>query len=423
MTEAVAHSELFAAWRGAESHCIKCGFCLPVCPTYRETGSESASPRGRLELMYAAARDDLPIEEIRDHLGFCLGCLACETACPSGIRFGTLLEAGRADALAAAGPSWRRPLPLLRVVTAPALLQALAWGLWLCQVSRLLALLRFSGLLLLAPPLARLERSLPPLPMPQRWRPGTGHSDAEKGERRVLLFSGCVMDAVFGAVHAATVKVLRRNGFVPAVPPEQACCGALHQHEGERAGAVALARRNIAAFEQAGEAPILVNSAGCGAFLKSYAHLLADDPDWKERAARVAERVRDINEFLAAIPLQEPQRPLQIKVAYDDACHLLHAQQIGSAPRDLLRRVPGLELVPLEEADWCCGSAGSYGFHHPAMAARLLSRKMEHIAASGAQVVATGNPGCLLQLRLGAERHRMQLHVLHPVELLAKAYE
>ncbi len=430
MTEAVLQSELHAAWRGAESHCIKCGFCLPVCPTYRETGNEAASPRGRLDLMYAAARNELRVEDIRDHLHFCLGCLACETACPSGIRFGDMLEAGRADVLAAEGGlGWWGRFLLRRVVVSPFLLRVLAWLLWGYRQSGVRALLRFSGLLRLVPSLARLEWTLPLLPLPAGWR-GEARAAARAaakagpaGGSQAVLFSGCVMDAVFGAVHVATLRVLRKNGVAPLVPAGQGCCGALHLHEGEKEAARALARRNVAAFEAAGDAPILVNSAGCGSFLKSYGHLLADDPEWKERAARAAARVRDVSEYLAELPVVEPTRPMPIRVAYDDPCHLLHAQKIGDAPRELLSRIPELELVALEEADWCCGSAGSYSLRQPAMSARLLARKMTHIAASGAQVVATGNPGCLLQIRLGAERHRLEIYVLHPIELLARAYE
>jgi glycolate oxidase iron-sulfur subunit len=239
----------------------------------------------------------------------------------------------------------------------------------------------------------------------------------------VALLSGCVMDAAFGAVHTATAKVLHRNGFAVHVPVGQACCGALHHHAGELEGARALARRNVAAFEVLGDAPVLVNSAGCGALLKRYGALLADDPAWAARAARFATRVRDACEFLGNETLHPPTRAVPLKVAYDDPCHLLHAQKIREEPRRLLAQVPGLELVPLTEADACCGSAGSYSLLHPETSARILARKMEHLRASGAQAVATGNPGCLLQLALGAREAGLPLRVVHPLELLAQAYE
>ncbi|MCZ6627177.1 MAG: (Fe-S)-binding protein [SAR324 cluster bacterium] len=426
MNTAVSQSELNAAWRGAESHCIKCGFCLPVCPTYRETGSEASSPRGRLELMYAAAQGQLPAREIAEPLGQCLGCLACETACPAGIRFRDLLEAGQADT--ARGGALKHLL-LNRLLLSPGLRSLLAWGLYAYRMSGLQFVLRGLGLLdLLLPSLGRMERAIPPFGPPLGWRRGVRGLIAEistpaREGAEAVLFTGCVMDTLFGEVHAATVKVLARNGYKALLPPGQTCCGALHAHEGQREAARELARRNIAAWEATGEAPIVVNSAGCGATLKAYGRLLAGDEQWRERAERVAARVRDVCEFLAALPLVQPTRPMPMRVAYDDPCHLLHAQQISSQPRELLARIPELELVPLPEADWCCGSAGSYSLHYPAMSARVLARKMANIAATEAHVVATGNPGCLLQLRLGAKRQGLQIHVVHPIQLLARSYE
>ena len=428
MIEPVSNPALPAAMEAADSLCIKCGFCLPVCPTYRETGSEAASPRGRLELMYATARGELDLEDIREPLELCLGCLACETACPSGIRFGDLLEAGRADAARGqpAGPFKR--LLMDRVLLSPSLLRAAAWGLFCYQKSGLQALLRVLNVLWLFPALARLEGSLPPIGPPLGWRRGargcTATSLEAAGEgKSAVLFTGCVMDTLFGEVHAATAKVLARHGYTALLPPGQGCCGALHAHEGDESKARQLARSNIAACEAAGEAPIVVNSAGCGSMLKAYGELLADDAQWAGRARRMADRVQDVNQFLADLPPLQALREVPIQVAYDDACHLLHAQGIGDAPRRLLAAIPGLELVPLPEADWCCGAAGSYSLHQPAMAGRVLARKMGHIAATAVPIVATANPGCMLQIRLGAKRHRLQLHVVHPVQLLARACE
>jgi glycolate dehydrogenase iron-sulfur subunit len=449
MTEAARSSaalpdtRLARAWQSAQSRCIKCGFCLPVCPTYRETGHEVSSPRGRLELMYRTAQGALDVAQIRHELWFCLGCLACETACPSGIRFHDMLDAARVDD--AVDQRARHGAPLLkrfllnRVLVRPRRLRAVAWALWLLQHSGLRWLLGGWGpLRWIAPRLAALERRAPPLAAPRPWREaariylapdggwgaaGSPGAAGAPGHGDVALLSGCVMDAVFGAVHLATAKVLHVNGFRVHVPPRQVCCGALHHHSGEEDDARTLARRNIEVFEALGEAPVVVNSAGCGAMLKDYGALLADDPDWAQRARRFSARVRDVCEFLESQPLQPPTRAVPRKVAYDDPCHLLHAQQVREAPRRLLGRIPGLELVPLAEADWCCGSAGSYSLLHPEASRSILARKMGHIRASGAQVVATGNPGCLLQLGLGARDARLGVRIAHPVELLAEAYE
>jgi glycolate oxidase iron-sulfur subunit len=434
-------THLLRAWRAAESHCIKCGFCLPACPTYVVTGLESASPRGRLDLLAGVARGRLTIDQIEAPLRFCLGCLACETACPSGIRFRDLLEAGRTDAAEgpdgkARGGSWRQALLLNQVLLFPRRLKALAWAVYWYQQSWLPRLVRASRLLtLLAPNLATLERQAPPLRPPLDWRrqvrawlraegPLDAGRDGGAGAdgKRATLFTGCVMDVLFGGVHAATVKVLHVNGFAVTAPAAQTCCGALHLHLGRREEARALARRNIAAFEPLGEAPLVVNSAGCGALLKDYAGLLADDPAWAERARRFSARVRDVCELLAETELVPPTESVPFRLAYDDPCHLVHAQKIREAPRKVLRSLPDLELVPLPEADWCCGSAGSYSLQHPEMAARLLERKMRHIVESRADAVASGNPGCLLQIRLGAHERNVLLRVAHPVEFLALGY-
>lgn len=434
---------LHRAWRGAESLCIKCGFCLPVCPTYLVTGSEAASPRGRLDLLYGAAEGRLALSVIGEELSRCLGCLACETACPSAIAFGEMLDAGRADSAEAAGggPGWLGRFFLNRVLLSPGLRRLTAWKLHLYQRSGLQALVRASRLLnLLAPRLARLEANIPPIPAPLGWRGALGgwpaSGTAEPGEsgpagglaegeggRRMLLFTGCVMDTLFGAVHAATVKVARSNGIEAVAPPGQGCCGALHLHAGERGRARELARAVIAAFEAAGGGPVVVNSAGCGAALKEYGRLLEEEPEWRERAERFSARVEDVSEYLAGLELSPPPLRVPLRVAYDDPCHLLHAQKIESEPRRLLAGIEGLELVELPGADSCCGGAGAYSLLQPELSRRVLERKMESIAGCGVQVVASGNPGCLLQLRLGAARAGIKLEVLHPVQLLARAYE
>lgn len=423
------------AWRDAESLCIKCGFCLPACPTYRETGAEASSPRGRLDLIYAAATGELGIEAVNKELWLCLGCLACESACPSGIKFGEMLTAGRTAALAAhPGGAGQMPRRLvLYWLSSPGWTRLLAGLLRGFQGLGLAGLLGVANRLHLLPAKpARLLGALPPLPKPLRWRRSLTAAQAGLSPRessgllagalpRVLLLSGCVMDALFGAVHQATVEVLARNGISTVAPAGQGCCGALYLHAGEHERALTLAKRNIQAFEGSPD-PIIVNSAGCGATLKEYGKLLRNDPAWRTRAAAFSSRVLDICEYLAEIPLDSPGSLHPLKVAYDDPCHLLHAQGISEQPRKLLGRIPGLELVALREASWCCGSAGSYSLTHPEMAQKVLARKMDNIAASGAEVIATGNPGCLLQLQAGARQRKMVLRVLHPVELLAQAY-
>ena len=273
------------------------------------------------------------------------------------------------------------------------------------------------------------------MPLPVNWRArmagaglleGTATDRKSVAESAPALFTGCVMDAVFGEVHLATAQVLAANGLNMELPKGQGCCGALHQHSGEAAQARELAKANIIAFESQGRGPIVLNSAGCGAFLKDYGALLSDDPDWEERAAAFSGRVIDICEYLATRELKPPPQVSgsgpPLRVAYDDPCHLAHAQKVSEAPRKLLAMVPGLEMVKLEEAEMCCGSAGSYSLTQPEMSRRLLDRKMAHVKNSGASVVATGNPGCLLQIRLGAKRSGLGIRVMHPVELLARAY-
>ncbi|HEX7926186.1 MAG TPA: (Fe-S)-binding protein, partial [bacterium] len=283
-----------------------------------------------------------------------------------------------------------------------------------------------SHMLWLVPFLARLESRMPPVTRPAAWRRALQEAVAPptsaSGASEVTLISGCVMDAAFGPVHAATVRVLARNGIRTRLPEGQGCCGALHLHAGDQEAAVALAKTNIATFETAGDQPILVNSAGCGALLKDYGKLLAHDAAWKQRAERFSHRVLDVSEFVARLPLRSPGH-LDVKVAYDDPCHLVHAQKVREPPRQMLGQIPGLTLVALREADMCCGSAGSYSLQHSEMSQRLLQRKLDHIVSSGADIVATGNPGCLLQLRQGARARGLPIRIVHPIELLAEAYD
>ncbi len=409
--------------------CVHCGFCLPTCPTYAELGQEPDSPRGRIYLIKALADGRVALtESVAEHLSLCLGCRACESACPSGVPYGRLIEAGRAELEARRpGSVWRRLVrraAFAGLLPRPALLRAVVTGLRLYQRSGLQRLVRASGVLRLLPAsLAASEALLPTLPPA-----GRGGALPEvvpaRGPRRarVGFLHGCVQDAVFRTHNEATLRCLARQGVEVAVPRAQGCCGALHAHAGEPETARALARATIAAFETAGVESIVVNAAGCGAHLKAYGHLLRDDPAWAGRAAAFARRVADVTEFLARAPLVGPLGPLPLRATYHDPCHLAHGQQVRAEPRALLRAVPGLELIELGEAEMCCGSAGLYNLTEPEMAHRLLERKLGHVEATGATTVITANPGCILQIAAGLTARGRPVEVLHVVEVLDRAY-
>jgi glycolate oxidase iron-sulfur subunit len=412
-----------------DAACIKCGFCLPKCPTYRETGVESASPRGRIHLMKLVAKGRLQPAEIDAQLDLCLGCRACETACPAGVKFGRLLEAGREQTWRAKhGTRWQqRQQRILYSGLLPHLkrLDLLVDLLWLYQVSGLRWLVRKSHLLrLFSERWSDVERLLPELPSPlirQRLREQTPAARCD--QRRVGFLAGCVMRSVFARTNAATVRVLAKNGCRVIIPREVGCCGALHAHHGDLSAARAMAQHNLRIFEENDLEAVVVNSAGCGAMLKEYGQLLENDELYAERAAAFSRKVKDISEFLAGLTLNRQLAQLPLRVAYDDPCHLLHGQGISHEPRQLLQQIPGIELIPFKEADWCCGSAGTYNLTQPEMSMRLLNRKMQHLAAVDPDVIATGNPGCLLQLGWGVKRAGLRAEVVHPIELLDRAYQ
>ena len=404
--------------------CIHCGVCLESCPTYLLTGLETESPRGRIHLMQQleAGRAG-PTEALRSHLDRCLACRACENVCPSGVRYGELLENARA-ALESAGAvprsapaSWRRRA-LLALLASPAWLDRAARAGALYERTGLRRLLRATGLRRLLPPgLRRLESMYPPFARP-RYRPPTAPA-APIARAAILL--GCVMRVAYGDVHTATARVLTRLGVEIVDVPTQLCCGALHAHAGARADAIRLAQRNIAAFERAMVDVVVVDAAGCGAHLKGYAHLLADDPAWRDRAASFSARVRDVTEYLATLDVGAPLGTLALRVTYQEPCHLVHAQRIRSEPRQVLGRIRGLELIEMAESDLCCGSAGSYNLTQPELSSALLERKVAAIAATGADVVVSANPGCMLQVSSGLAERRSATPVLHIVELVDRA--
>ena len=417
-TCALPGSPLAAAAAGIDT-CVHCGFCLQACPTYVNLEDENDSPRGRIVLMRALLDGTLApeSESVRTHIDRCLGCRACETVCPSGVPYGHLLEATRATLLA------RRPLaPVARLVLGIfARPRALALALAGARAMRRLGVASFLGRHLpgaLGFAFAMLDATVSGTrDLARRDYPARG--DGARG--RVALLEGCVMRGLFGETNAATRRTLGANGYAAVEAPRQGCCGALHAHAGALDDARALARRNIAAFERSGADFVVVNAAGCGAMMKEYGHLLADDPEWSARAASVGSRVRDVSELLAAAG-PAPGAPLPMRITYDAPCHLLHAQRVVSPPLAVLAAIPGLELVPLTDADQCCGSAGIYSLVEPATSALVLEPKVKHIAATGATLVATGNPGCLMQIGAGLARAGLASRAVHPVDLLDTSY-
>lgn len=428
-TGPAALSPLQDVLQHAETSCIKCGFCLPKCPTYRLTGRETASPRGRIALMQAVAAGELMAEEIAPHIDLCLGCRACETACPAGVEFGKLLEAGRTEILAAQrGTSlrtWVQRWCLQELLTSPGIIQQLTGLLYVYQVSGLQQLVRSSRLFSrLAPTLAAMEQLLPPVPATAARRPVPTHTPAVGTAcSTVALLTGCIVPALLPQMNHATVRVLARNGYTVIVPPAQRCCGALQAHAGDMEQARRLARRNITVFEASGAEWIVVNAAGCGAMMQEYGHVLRDDPVFASRAHAFSQRVRDVSEVLSSAPLRGPLQAVPLRVAYDDPCHLLHGQHISAQPRAVLRQIPGLTLLDIPESDWCCGSAGIYNVLQPETSQALLERKMAHLVGVQPQLIVTGNPGCILQLRQGVRQQHLAIEVLHPVEVLAWAYD
>jgi glycolate oxidase iron-sulfur subunit len=393
--------------------CVHCGFCLPTCPSYTVFEEEMDSPRGRIVLMRVGNEEGSEAsDQMRVHLDRCLGCMACVTACPSGVKYDQLIERTRPQ-IERNAPRPRRERAYRRLIfalfTHPGRLRALTPVLWAQQRLGIdAALARVPALrpmLRLAPPVKR-RAAIAQLP---EVTPAQG---ARRG--RIALMQGCVQRVFFGDVNAATVRVLAAEGFEVHAPRRPRCCGALQMHAGVEDEAIALAKATIAAYEEFDA--VAVNVAGCGSGMKDYAHLLADDDEWAERAAAFSARVRDVSELLAEHEPRAHRHPLPLRVAYHDACHLAHAQKVRTQPRELLRAIPELEL--LEPADWeiCCGSAGIYNLVQPEAAAKLGARKAANLAATGAEAVAAGNPGCALQIT--AHLDGRELPVYHPMTLL-----
>lgn len=398
--------------------CVHCGICLPQCPTYRVLGEEMDSPRGRVYLMRAAAEDRIGLTPtMARHLDLCLGCRACETACPSGVPFGQLLEATRGQFERRGVVPPQRDSATLRflldVFPYPNRLGPMLHGLRLYQWSGMQALVRGFGLLAPFAKLRAMEALLPPVPASAAPLPTLVPARGARARGRVGVLLGCAQRFFYPDVNADTVRLLAAAGYEVVVPREQECCGALHLHAGRIDDFRAMARRLMPAFRDVDL--IVVNAAGCGSALKEYGHWLPDD------AARLfAERVRDVSEVLAAGELP-PLRPLPVTVTYHDACHLAHGQRVRAEPRSLLRRIPELTLVDLPDSELCCGSAGIYNLLEPEMAGELGRRKAACIRETGARVVTAGNPGCLMQIRQHCRAAGLDVEVVHPVTLLARA--
>ena len=411
------------------NQCIHCGLCLQACPTYTVLGVEMDAPRGRIALMRAAAdgRIGLPgIQEgLAQHISLCLACRACETACPSGVKYGSLvswtrttIETHRRPAAAERLVSW---LGIRQMMPHVGRLKAMAWLLWLYQATGLQKLVRASGLL---PRSLRAAEAIVP-PIKPRWRDHRKPAPAI-GERRgkVAFFYGCIQEAFLAQVNEATIRVLQRNGYEVHFPQAQTCCGAAQLHVGDQALGRELARKNVDAFLAGDYDAIIVNAGGCGATLKEeYPHLLHGDPAYAERAKRFSSLVKDISEFLAAGKLHvQPAGEVRAVATYSDSCHLRHAQKVVAQPRTLLKSIPGLQLVELKAPDRCCGSAGVYNIVHPYTANDILDLKMADIAATGAELIVCSNTGCQMQLIAGVRRAGLKANVMHVAEVLDASY-
>jgi glycolate oxidase iron-sulfur subunit len=411
------------------NRCVRCGLCLPTCPTYVETLVETSGPRGRIALIKAVAEGRLNLTSpgFVHQMSECLDCRACEAVCPSGVAYGQLLEPARTQvqrAIASRAPWHIRALRwflLDRVFSSMALLRFLAVLLRLSQQMGLQSLARASGILRIL----HLEDSekLAPRISPHFFVPRDQRWPAE-GTRKATAFmhAGCVMHVAFAGVDEATVRVLQKAGCEVIAPSGQGCCGAINIHAGEMDRGRELAKRNVVAFERSNADVYIINAAGCGSTLKEYGHLLAGEPEWADRAAAFSRRVRDITEWLDEIGISPDLGTIERTVTYQDPCHLVHAQRIAGAPRRLLARIPGLRLREMPESSLCCGSAGIYNLTQPDMAARLQKRKVANILRVTPEIVATANPGCAMQMAAGLHETGSEITIKHVVELLDESY-
>lgn len=412
------------------NECVHCGLCLPNCPTYRVLGIEADSPRGRLHLIKSLADGEIePSEGVVKHLTRCLVCRNCETVCPSGVKFGWVMDTVRdkLEGKVRVPKMWSlaKEIILKHIFPRPSRLRLALLGLSFAQKTGLEKLVKKSGVLRTLPgDLEQLADLAPPI-SGKFFNPSSYEVIKPLGEirYRVGLLSGCIMSTVFADIDRATVSVLARNGCEVVIPRSQNCCGALHIHEGNMKIAKQLARQNIDAFTDTGIETVIVNSAGCGAVMKEYVDLLRDDSEYSEKAKSFSRKVEDITEFLARIPLNKKFGSLDLTVTYQDPCHLIHGQRIKSQPRAVLKQIPGLTLVEMKDADQCCGGAGIYNITEKELSMKILDRKIESVCETNCQVIVASNPPCLVQYRYGIGRHNSRQKVVHIVELLEEAYQ
>lgn len=406
--------------------CVHCGFCLQACPTYQELGQEHQSPRGRVHLIKAVAEGKIGLDEMfEDPVFTCLDCRACETACPANVRVGGLIEEARGQVRHAMPlKGWRGMIQkffLNGIFPHPHRLHALGGMLSFLQKSGLEAFARKAGFLKILPEhLQDMEKIMPKVGKPVMKKYADVIPAEGETKQRVALLTGCIMDVMFSDVNEATVRVLTKNGYEVMIPREQRCCGALHVHAGDRNTGKQLAKQNIEAFREADT--VLVNAAGCGCALQEYPELFRDDPEWKDKAETFSAKVVDVSKFLVDHGYRKPTAEMKTRVTYHDACHLAHGQGVRSEPRQILRDIPGVEMVDLPDADRCCGSAGIYNLTHPQMAGALLDRKIDDVPED-VEMISMGNPGCMLQIAMGVERHGRSEKVVHTMQLLDWAYE
>ena len=408
--------------------CVHCGLCLNSCPTYRELGLEMDSPRGRIYQMVQVTTGKAEItESYQEHIDLCLACRACETACPSGVQYGRLVEAARAHIEQNIERPWHvnllRQFVFGHLLQTPLLLKAAGYGLYFYQASGLQDLIHRSGLLKSMGKLGELE-SLSPGAEPPFFFDQYGKVFPAEGVRqhRVAFLGGCIANVSFARLNEATIRVLQKNGCEVIVPAGQGCCGALHVHSGLKDMARELARKNIDAVPADSFDAIITNAAGCGSTLKEYDELLEHDSAYFEKSKKFIAKMKDVTEFLAAIDLNPDMGKLETSITYQDSCHLAHGQKIRSAPRKLLNAVPGITFIEMPLSDLCCGSAGIYNVVQSEMAGKLLENKMVDVNGTKAEWIVTANPGCMIQLQAGAAKHGSNQPVYHVVEVLDQAY-
>lgn len=406
--------------------CVHCGFCLSACPTYIETGNELDSPRGRIYLMGSVLDEKIPLgDTVVEHLDKCLGCLACETACPSGVEYRFLIEASRAQIeknyKRSAGDKLFRGM-LFSLLPYPKRLGRMLPLLYFYNKSGLRRLFNSFGILKkVSKTLYRMEQMIPEVDNITIKNYPEVTSPVNEKKHRVALLTGCVQNVFFSGTNISSVNVLKKLGCEVIIPGDQTCCGALSVHSGRLDEGRDFARQVVDLFSSLDVDAFIINSAGCGSAIKEYAHLLSGDREYSEKARKLSEKTKDIMEYIDEIGINHEFNDLNMKITYQDACHISHGQKILSAPRNILSMIPGLEIVEMKNSDTCCGSAGVYNILQPDLAEDILERKIENIEITKAECVVAGNPGCLLQIQKGLRENNQNLTIAHPIEILDKA--